>query len=179
MLETNNRTVKSKAGPLSVTPVITHLSISTPYESGFMSTTTDNQEGKLEIGNIAPLKRNIGIIIKFIIRLNPSKDSILAAIIMPIPEIVNAIKNISGTTSKNLVNVNSIPSNGDKISIISPWMVLLEAPPIDFPIAIEVLLIGATSISLRNPNSRSQIIDIAENIDVKRSVITIIPGNIN
>jgi len=131
------------------------------------------------MGKIAPLRRNIGIIMKFIIRLKPSNDSILAAIIIPIPEIVKDIKNIRGTTIRNFVNVILMPIRGENTRIINPCIVLLEAPPIAFPIAIDVLLIGATNISLRNPNSRSHIIDIAENIEENNSVITSIPGNIN
>jgi hypothetical protein len=116
---------------------------------------------------------------KFIIRLNPSNDSILAAIIIPIPEIVKEIKNISGTTIRNFVKVILMPIKGENIRIINPCIVLLEAPPTAFPSAMDVLLIGATSISLRNPNSRSHIIDMAENIDENKRVITRIPGNIN
>ena len=116
---------------------------------------------------------------KFIIKLNPSNDSILAAIIIPIPDIVKAIKNIRGIIVKNFVNVRLIPISGENTKIINPCIVLLVAPPTAFPIAIDVLLIGATNISLRNPNSQSHIIDIAENIEENKSVMTRIPGNIN
>ena len=38
---------------------------------------------------------------------------------------------------------------------------------------------GATMTSLRNPNSRSQTIEMAEKIAVKSTVIASVPGNMN
>ena len=43
-----------------------------------------------------------------------------------------------------------------------PWKVETVAPPRHFPITMADLLTGATSISRRNPNSRSQTIEAAE-----------------
>jgi hypothetical protein len=71
-----------------------------------------------------------------------------------------------------------ILSRGLKSSIIAPWNIAMEEPPSSFPTTIEVLEIGATKISLRNPNSLSQTIDIALKKEVKRTVMPTIPGNI-
>ena len=50
------------------------------------------------------------------------------------------------------------------------------APPKHLPITIELRRIGATIISRRNPYSRSQTIDAAENIAVNSTEIARIPG---
>ena len=50
------------------------------------------------------------------------------------------------------------------------------APPNALPIATAQRGTGATSTSFRNPNSRSQMIDSAEKIDVNRMLIEITPG---
>ncbi len=57
-----------------------------------------------------------------------------------------------------------------------PWNVATVAPPRHFPITIADLLTGATSISRRNPNSRSHTIEAAENMAVNRTDIASTPG---
>lgn len=47
------------------------------------------------------------------------------------------------------------------------------------PAKIEILPMGATSISFINPNCLSHITEIPKNIDVNRRVCAIIPGNRN
>ena len=57
-----------------------------------------------------------------------------------------------------------------------PWKVETVAPPRHFPMTIADLLTGATSISRRNPNSRSYTIDAAEKMAVNRTDIDRTPG---
>ena len=48
-----------------------------------------------------------------------------------------------------------------------------------FPITMESLETGATSISFIRPNSLSQIMDMEENIELNSIVMPSIPGNMN
>ena len=57
-----------------------------------------------------------------------------------------------------------------------PCIVAMVAPPRHLPITIEARLTGATSISRRNPNSRSQTIEAAEKIAVNSTVMASTPG---
>ena len=57
-----------------------------------------------------------------------------------------------------------------------PWKVATVAPPRHFPMTIADLLTGATSISRKNPNSRSQTIDAAEKMAVNSTDIASTPG---
>ncbi len=60
-----------------------------------------------------------------------------------------------------------------------PWKVAIVAPPRHLPITIAARLTGATSISRRKPNSRSQTIDAAENTAVNRTDMASTPGKMN
>ena len=51
-------------------------------------------------------------------------------------------------------------------------------PPRIFPATIEVLEIGVINTYFKNPNSLSQIMDMALKKEVKSTVIPIMPGNI-
>ena len=53
------------------------------------------------------------------------------------------------------------------------------APPSALPTRIDPRRTGATSISRRNPNSRSHTIDAAENIAVNSTDVASTPGNMN
>ena len=60
-----------------------------------------------------------------------------------------------------------------------PWKVAIVAPPRHLPITIADRLTGATSISRRKPNSRSQTIEAAENTAVNRTDMASTPGKMN
>ena len=60
--------------------------------------------------------------------------------------------------------------------MITPWVLATVAPPRHLPITIELRRTGATIISRRNPNSRSQTIEAAENIAVNNTATHRIPG---
>ena len=53
---------------------------------------------------------------------------------------------------------------------MQPWMSDSVVPASPLPITMEVLGTGATRISFRNPNSRSQMMLMADWIDVKMAV---------
>ena len=50
------------------------------------------------------------------------------------------------------------------------------APPRILPTATAQRGTGATSTSFKKPNSRSQMIDMAENIDVNSTLMPMMPG---
>ncbi len=57
-----------------------------------------------------------------------------------------------------------------------PWKLATVAPPRHLPITIELRRTGATIISRRKPNSRSQTIEAAENIAVNMTAMQRMPG---
>ena len=60
-----------------------------------------------------------------------------------------------------------------------PWMIAIVAPPSVRPTMICRRGTGATSVSLRKPNCRSQSRPIPEKIDVNRMPIAMTPGATN
>ena len=68
------------------------------------------------------------------------------------------------------------PKKGKRARMINAWMVDTIVPLNAFPMTIENLDTGATRISFMKPNSLSHIMDIEENIELKRMVMPIIPG---
>ena len=63
--------------------------------------------------------------------------------------------------------------------MMSTWNRDMDVPAIALPATTENLEMGATSISFKNPNSLSQTIDMAENMDANRMVNPNIPGKRN
>ena len=60
--------------------------------------------------------------------------------------------------------------------MMMPWKVAMVAPPKILPITMADRLTGATSISRRNPNSRSQTIEAAEKMAVNMTDMASTPG---
>src|SRR6202161_2435305 len=60
-----------------------------------------------------------------------------------------------------------------------PWNVATVAPPRHLPMTIADMLTGGTSISRRNPNSRSQTIEAAEKMAVNSTDMASTPGYTN
>src|SRR5215213_10822810 len=61
--------------------------------------------------------------------------------------------------------------------MIRLWRVATVAPPRHLPVRMAVVETGATSISRRKPNSRSQTIEIPENAAVNSTEVASTPGN--
>ena len=57
-----------------------------------------------------------------------------------------------------------------------PWKVAMVAPPRHLPTTMAARLTGATSISRRKPNSRSQTIEAAEKMAVNMTDMASTPG---
>ena len=131
-------------------------------------------DGKLADG-ILDAYRKDDIIKKFITAWKPCMERMRDASATPIAVSPNASTKISGMSSATESTVSFTPTNGASTSRISAWNIACVAPPSVLPTAIDQRLIGATSISLRKPNSRSQTTDIPEKIDVKSTAIPMTP----
>jgi len=130
-------------------------------------------------GNKAPDRKNMGIIRKFITTWKPCSDFIVDARATPNDESPNASSAASGISSTIVRKLSLTPTNGASTSRIRPWIMACVVPPSALPIATADRSIGATRTSLRKPNSRSQTIDIAPKIAVKRIAIPMMPGYMN
>jgi len=71
------------------------------------------------------------------------------------------------------------PTNGARINRIRPWNIACVVPPSALPIATAERSMGATRTSFKKPNSRSQTMDIAPKMEVKRIAIPMMPGYMN
>lgn len=124
------------------------------------------------------LKKNKGMTTKLFMVPKPSKDVILAAIIIPREVMDKAIINIPKIVRIICVMDKCRPTSGKNARTIIPCKVAIILPLNVLPNTIDVLDIGATIISFRNPNSRSQIIVVPVIIDANSMFITINPGKI-
>ena len=68
------------------------------------------------------------------------------------------------------------PTSGARASRIADCTVATVAPPRILPAATAQRGAGETSTSFKKPNSRSQMIDMAEKIDVNRTLMPMMPG---
>jgi len=130
------------------------------------------------MGNIAPLKKNIGIITKLEITPKPSKEVIRAAITIPRLVQTKPIRNINGKSKNKLVKGIFILMKGAKTKTKRPSIKATVEPLKALPSTIELRGMGATRISLKKPNSLSQIMLIVDCIAEKIRFIAIIPGKI-
>jgi len=121
----------------------------------------------------------MGIIRKFITTWNPCSDLIIDASATPNDESPNASSAASGITSAIVRKLSLTPTNGASTRRMRPWIMACVVLPSALPMATADRSMGATSTSLRNPNSRSQTIDIAPKIAEKRIAIPTMPGNTN
>ena len=71
-------------------------------------------------------------------------------------------KSISGSSASTVHTEREMPISGANSRMRIPWSSATVAAPNVFPTATEARLIGATSTSLRKPNSRSQTTEIPE-----------------
>ena len=176
-VQNTTRTAILYTSGIVLTPIRLVLSPSTPYVKGLMYESARSHEGRPWIGKNAPDRSHIGIIRKFIIIWKPCMSLIFDA--NAIPRLTNDIdiKRMKTTDIKTpAIELILTPSRSAMPRIMNACISPVVIPARTLPRTIENLLIGATSISFRNPNSLSQRTDIPENIDEKRSVIAIIPG---
>jgi hypothetical protein len=100
-----------------------------------------------------------------------------AAITSPNAVSVKASRNTSSTSTTTRRGDSDTSTSGASTSTRQACSVATAAPPSVLPIMIELRRTGATSISRRNPNSRSHTIDTAENIAVNSVEVARMPGN--
>jgi hypothetical protein len=140
-------------------------------------TTALSAVGMFSRGKRAPDRKKRGMMRKLIIRGKACMSSSCEA--MAVPRAVNrtAIRNMNR-------NIGIIPMSDEgrkPMSIetrktIVPWNIEIVAPPRVLPSMIFVRETGATSVSFRKPNWRSQITSMPVNIAEKRTAMPIIPG---
>jgi len=85
----------------------------------------------------------------------------------------------SGIISRMVSRLSLTPTKGASTRRIRPWIIACVVPPSALPMATDDRSMGATSTSLRKPNSRSQTIDMAPKMAVKRIAIPMMPGYMN
>ncbi len=98
---------------------------------------------------------------------------------MPIDPIEAASRKVSGISASTFPAVSDTPMNGASTSIMIPWMVATVAEPSVRPSATDIRDMGATSTSLRKPNSRSQTIDTPDMNEPMSTDIAMMPGYMN
>jgi len=128
---------------------------------------------------MAPERKNIGITTKFMIALKLSMLSYSVAMIMPNDDMQKPRRKAIAMVKGIDIMPSLIPIKGKNRSIMAACMTDMIVPLKALPMTIENLDTGATRISFMRPNSLSQIMDIEENIELKRIVMPSMPGNMN
>src|SRR3970282_1360696 len=134
------------------------------------------QGGRPPTGNMAPLRKNMGGVKKFMIRVKPCMDRILAAAAIPIAVREKEMYSSRGRRVRIGDTVSFTPMMGAKTSMRHPCSMATVLPPNVFPMATAQREMGATITSFKKPISRSQMMEIAEKTAVKRIVMAMIPG---
>jgi hypothetical protein len=137
------------------------------------------QPGSPDSGKSAPDRKNIGIISKFITTWKPCIDFMVEASATPKEESPKASTAASGIIVSTVRRLSFTPTNGARIRRMRPWIMACVVPPRALPMATDERSMGATSTSLRKPNSRSQTIDIAPKMAVNRMAMPMMPGYMN
>ncbi len=106
-------------------------------------------------------------------------DSIHEATTTPRLVTATPIRNPRNSISTMIGIDSEMPTSGPIQTRMATCTRASVAPPKLLPTATAQRGTGATSTSFRNPNSRSQMIEIAEKIDVNRMLMPITPGYMN
>jgi len=130
-------------------------------------------------GKRAPDRKNMGIIRKFITTWKPWSDFIIEARATPKAARPNASTAASGMSSITVRKLSLTPIRGARTRRIRPWIIACVVPPSALPMATAQRSMGATRTSLRKPNSRSQTIDMAPKMALKRIDMPMMPGYMN
>ena len=93
--------------------------------------------------------------------------------------IVNPSSSISNASVSSMTGEYGTSTRPAIARTMRPWIAATVAPPMHLPVMIALRRTGATSISRKNPNSRSHTIDTAENIAVNSTDSASTPGNMN
>ena len=84
-----------------------------------------------------------------------------------------------GISSITIKGLSETPRNGASTSITMPCITATVALPAALPSTMPLRPSGATRISFKNPNSRSQTIDKPDITELMSTVMAIMPGYIN
>lgn len=130
-------------------------------------------------GKKAPERKNIGKTRTFIITPKFSMDFTKEAKRRPMPEIANDNKIIIRIRFGRIDRCIVMPMTGASTSNMSACNDAMVVAAKALPIAMEVREMGATNISLRKPNSRSQTVEIVEKNATLITLMAIMPGYMN
>jgi hypothetical protein len=110
---------------------------------------------------------------------NPSSVRCRAAMARPNAVAIDASSSINPMISMIVPSGSRIPISGANTSRTTPCSIEIVVPPATLPSATAVRDTGATSTSLRKPNSRSHTTEMAERIAVNSTAMHRMPGNMN
>jgi len=139
--------------------------------------TTPSQPGSATSGKIAPERKSIGCSTSAITIWKLSMRCIRLAITMPKAVSAKASSSRKPTMAKKRPTVRSTPTTGATTTRMRPWTTATDPPPRALPNTSAARDTGATSISRKNPNSRSHTIAIAENSDEVSTDMARMPGS--
>jgi len=125
------------------------------------------------------LKKTLGMFTNVTIVPKLSKLVMRLAMIRPIHVNPIVISIINGSAELIVIKVNGMPMINPRIITIIPWNIAAVPTPNILPAKMDILPMGATSISFIKPNCLSHITEIPKKIDVNRRVCAIIPGSRN
>ena len=121
----------------------------------------------------------MGRTMKFMITLKPSRELRKEAMRRPRDVMDRETRMRSRTIWITSTGSREKPKRGTRRKSINPWKAERRVPLISLPRTMVSLEMGATSISLRKPNSLSHTTEMVEKTELKSMVIPIIPGIIN
>ena len=139
-------------------------------------TSVASHPGSCSTGNITGDRKTSGNISRFITAWNASMLFIREPSSSPSEVSDRDSTSISPTSMKPLPTEISTSAKGMNTSISSPWKMAMVAPPSALPTATEVRLMGATSTSLRKPNSRSNTTVTPDITEPKMTTMAMMPG---
>src|SRR4029450_702696 len=144
---------------------------------GLRVVATCSQPGRLERGNSEPDRNISGVMVSWTRGMADWTCLTRADRNSPRAQIMKAIRNSSPTSLTIITRLYGTPTTGARARMIRLWRVATVAPPRHLPVRMAVVLTGATTISRRNPNSRSQTIEMPENAAVNSTEVASTPGN--
>src|SRR5215211_2056095 len=144
---------------------------------GLRVVATCSQPGRLDSGNSDPERNISGVMVSWTSGMADWTCLTRADRNSPRAQIMKAIRNSSPTSSTIITRSYGTPTSGARARMIRLWRVATVAPPRHLPVRMAVVETGATSISRRKPNSRSQTIEIPENAAVNSTEVASTPGN--
>src|SRR4029453_2866575 len=136
-----------------------------------------SQPGRFDRGNSDPDRNISGVMVSWTSGMADWTCLTRADRNSPRAQIMKAIRNSSPTSSTIITRSYGTPTSGARARMIRLWRGATVAPPRHLPVRMDTVLTGATSISRRKPNSRSQTMEMPENAAVNSTEVASTPGN--